>query len=100
MWFEVSYLSGVVSQQLELAWDLAPGELAAVVVHAPGAAEGEGGSAGFLFQALTRTRPPADQGGRPGRKTRGSVQGWRFQMRAAQLARTLCVCIYIYTHIY
>ena len=53
------YLVRFVPQQTELAGDLAAGELAAVEVHAPGAAEGEGRATGLGVPALARTRPAA-----------------------------------------
>ena len=61
------YLVRFVPQQTELAGDLAAGELAAVEVHAPGAAEGEGGAAGLGVQTLAGARTTGEQRSRRGR---------------------------------
>lgn len=45
--FPKADLFGVVSLKSELAWRLAPGILAPIEIHAPGAPEGEGGTTGF-----------------------------------------------------
>ena len=60
------YLFGALALQAELAGDLAAGVLAAVEVHTPGAAEGEGRATGLRVPALARARPAA--GGDRGRK--------------------------------
>lgn len=49
------HLLGVLALQPELAGPLAAGVLAAVEVHAPGAAKGEGGAARVRVLSLTCT---------------------------------------------
>lgn len=53
------HLFGIVPREAELARCLAPGILAAVEVHAPGTAEGEGGTAGVGVFALASAGPAA-----------------------------------------
>lgn len=53
---DLRYLVWPLPLQSELAWRFAAGVLAAVKVHAPGAAEGEGRTARVGVLALTRTR--------------------------------------------
>lgn len=60
------YLLWVVSLQAELAWYFAPGELAAVEIHTPGAAEGKGSAARVGVQTLTRTCSAAEMKERMG----------------------------------
>lgn len=55
----LAHLLGVVPREAELAWCLAAGVLAAVEVHAPGTAEGEGGTAGVGVFALAGAGPAA-----------------------------------------
>jgi hypothetical protein len=54
-----SHLLRIVSREAELSWRLAPSIFAAVEVHAPGTAEGEGGTAGVRVFALASTGPAA-----------------------------------------
>lgn len=54
-----SHLLRIVSCEAELSWCLAPSIFAAVEVHAPGTAEGEGGTTGVGVFALASTGPAA-----------------------------------------
>lgn len=49
----IPYLLPVVTKQAEFAWHFAAGKLAAIEVHTPRAAEGEGCSASIRVQTLT-----------------------------------------------
>lgn len=53
------YLLGIVSCEAELSRCLAPSVFAAIEVHAPGTAKGEGGTTGVGVFALASTGPAA-----------------------------------------
>lgn len=57
----LAHLFQVISQEFKFPGNLAPGKLAAVVVHAPGAAKGEGCPTDILVQSLACTRPPEEE---------------------------------------
>lgn len=56
----------VVSLQAELARNFAPGKLASVEIHTPGAAEGKGSAARVWVQTLARTCTAAEMTERVG----------------------------------